>query len=748
MKNALHITLALALSTVGWGQFSRVDYAEEMMLRWKYAEAYPVWAELAAEEATPDSLKWGYARKAAIAAYEANFIEEAIAWNDSLLFNSEASASDWVRAFELLCATNRHDSLPIAMSMANLEFPDDPQLQSWTLSVDRLLSLIQDSTAFEVKKLRPQSEAEEFSAFPFEDGLVYMSTGLNAGFLPTVDGWTGQYYTELCRIENLDVPFKRYTWLEQIRNQDVFLAFDHTRKHDGPVAFDRDESYAVITRNQEALDTTGGVLRSRLMIEFWKRYVDEGEVTWQRDEKHPFKWNNPTYSVAHATFALDDDIIIFASDMPGGFGGMDLYTSTWQDGEYTRPENLGPTINTEGDEVFPYVSSTGALFFSSNGHPGVGGLDIFLHRTGASKVERLGYPINTYADDFSFVFDELEGSGWLSSDREDHRDAIYAVKGNPTAAILDVHVQACDGSPMNATLVDLVDVDSGARYTEETDDDGNVEFTVARNRNYTITTQSVAGMDTPPELKTFVGDVEEAALVVDLNYVQELNRITVVDMEGNPLSNVLLSFENEKKQRLNRVTNEFGIFEWGEEIDRAYAAVHVSLINYWDGYQGFEQPPAGCPMSIQKTIALRPKTKESDVINLEVIEYDLDKANLRPEGKRELDKLITYMNRPDYRTYRIEFSSHTDCRNDEAYNLDLSQRRAQSCVDYIVSKGIDPSRIIAKGYGESRLLNGCADIVTCGCPGKNNQIDPNCRECSEAEHQANRRTELRLLPDE
>ena len=121
-------------------------------------------------------------------------------------------------------------------------------------------------------------------------------------------------------------------------------------------------------------------------------------------------------------------------------------------------------------------------------------------------------------------------------------------------------------------------------------------------------------------------------------------------------------------------------------------------------------------MSIQKTIALRPKTKESEVINLEVIEYDLDKATLRPEGKRELEKLITYMNRPDYQTYRIEFSMHTDCREDEAYNLDLSQRRAQSCVDYIVSKGIDPSRIIAKGYGESKLLNECADFVTCDCP--------------------------------
>jgi len=255
-------------------------------------------------------------------------------------------------------------------------------------------------------------------------------------------------------------------------------------------------------------------------------------------------------------------------------------------------------------------------------------------------------------------------------------------------------------------------------------------------------------MNTPPVIEFLMLDKDSVSTTLDMNFEIELNRLTIVDLDGNPLPNALLSFENDKKLRLNRVTDEFGIFEWGEEISKDYSAVHVSLINYWDGYQGFEQPPAGCPMSIQKTIALRPKTEESEVINLKVIEYDLDKATLRPEGKRELDKLISYMNQPKYQSFRIEFSSHTDCRNDEAYNLNLSQRRAQSCVDYIISKGINPKRIIARGYGETQLLNDCADMVTCGCPGKNNQIDPNCQECSEAQHQANRRTELRLLPDE
>ncbi|MDA0912997.1 MAG: OmpA family protein [Bacteroidetes bacterium] len=735
---------------MGMAQFSRADFAEELMERWKYADAYPIWSELAADTTFSDSAHWEFIRQASISAQKADFIPEADQWNAQLLQSGFDFETDWIRQFEMVCLENRYDDLQTLIAEGKLRFPESTSILKWQNGINELIALVHDSTSFEVTKLRPQSEAEEFCAVPYDSTLVFMSTGLNAGFVPQHDGWTGQYYTKLTQIKDLKVPFKEYTWFEQVRNQDLFQAFDPTRVHDGPIAFNAEENYAVITRNHNdaSLDTTGRVVRSRLKLEFWLLSKDEEEKdVWEQRPDSLFPWNDRHFSAAHGTFDLNEDLI-FASDRPGGYGGMDLYHSKWVDGRWDEPVNLGPVVNTAGDEVFPFVSKTGAIFFSSNGQLGAGGLDIFIYRAGAAKLERLGYPINSNGDDFAFVFDEMEGKGWLSSNREAQKDAIYKVKGNPTAGKLTVHVQSCDGSPLSDTEVKVINVDLGSEVYERTDNEGNAHFIAQRNQSYEITTQELEGMNTPPVIEFLMLDKDSVSTTLDMNFEIELNRLTIVDLDGNPLPNALLSFENDKKQRLNRVTDEFGIFEWGEEISKDYSAVHVSLINYWDGYQGFEQPPAGCPMSIQKTIALRPKTEESEVIRLDVINYDNDSDKLLEEGKLELDKLISIMNDPQWMSYRIEFRSHTSCLNTVAYNLGLSQRRSQSCVDYIVSKGIDPSRIIAKGYGESQLLNECADFVTCGCEDENKQLDPNCRECTEIQHRANRRTELRLLPDE
>jgi outer membrane protein OmpA-like peptidoglycan-associated protein len=193
---------------------------------------------------------------------------------------------------------------------------------------------------------------------------------------------------------------------------------------------------------------------------------------------------------------------------------------------------------------------------------------------------------------------------------------------------------------------------------------------------------------------------------------------------------------------LNRVTSEKGLFEWNDEIGLEFWRVHVSLINFWDGYQEFKSPPSGCAMSIQKTIQLRPITKQNERIALENIYYDLDKYNLRTEGMRELDKVVGYMQ--SHPAVRIELSSHTDCRNSSGYNETLSQNRAQSCVDYIVSKGILAERIVAMGYGERVLVNHCSDDYSCEC----NEDQSGCQICDEKFHQANRRTELKLLGDQ
>ena len=413
------------------------------------------------------------------------------------------------------------------------------------------------------------------------------------------------------------------------------------------------------------------------------------------------------------------------------------WTSTapkWEDGRWSEPQNLGPVVNTDQDEVFPFRLPRREPSFSVQQWPpwrwGLGHFYRFAKGLQQDSND-LGYPINSNLDDFAFVFDETKGQ----------RLAVFqsiGIQGRhfqrqwriPLLGKLTVHVQACDGSPIVGIDVIAEDQFAGSATTAQTDEDGNAQFIAIRNRTYTLTSQVLEGMDSPPELELVMQDVDSMGTVLDFNFKRQPNRLTVVDLEGNPLNNAMLSFENEQKKRLNRVTNSEGVFEWDDEISMDFMAVHVSMINYWDGYQGFEQPPSGCLLSIQKTVTLRPRTEESEVINLENIYYDLDKAVLRAEGKSELDKLVRYMSDEKYRTFRVELSSHTDSRNSDAYNKDLSQRRAQSCVDYIIAKGIDPIRIIARGYGESQLVNRCADGVSL---------------FTEDEHQANRRTELRLV---
>ena len=379
MKYALYALLSFGICQSSWAQFSRVDMANDLMLRWKYADAYPLWADLAADSTYADSIREDFMRKAAESALHADLLAEAADWNAKMIATGHGAPEDWLMQMDLLCFQNRYEELEASIGTALAQFPNSERLGRWKEGIAQLIRLVRDSTAFTVEPLRPKSNAEEFSAYPFQDGLVFMSTGLNAGFIPMRDGWTGQNYTELTWVEDLNEPFRTYTWFEQIRNQDLFNAFGHSRLHDGPVGFDADEDFAVLTRNHESIDVSENVSRSRLKLEFY-RWIPELEK-WEKRPDSLFSWNSPGHSCAHAVFDLNDDLV-FSSDRPGGYGGMDLYSSKWEDGRWSEPQNLGPVVNTDQDEVFPYVSKTGAIFFSSNGHQGAGGLDIFTFREG------------------------------------------------------------------------------------------------------------------------------------------------------------------------------------------------------------------------------------------------------------------------------------------------------------------------------------------------------------------------------
>ncbi|MCX6213642.1 OmpA family protein [Spirosoma sp.] len=370
-------------------------------------------------------------------------------------------------------------------------------------------------------------------------------------------------------------------------------------------------------------------------------------------------------------FSADGKTLYFASNRAGGAGGIDLYrTSIDASGRFSRPVNMGRDINTPGDEMFPYVGANAKLYFASDGHPGLGKLDIFVatRSGGVTRVENMGQPINSPADDFGLIYTDPT-KGYMASNRGGGKgdDDIYFFQEGPATDSTTI-VQT---PPANAPKV--------VRYF--------IAGTVSAN-------------ETP---------------IVPLDSA----RVRILDdATGQPIA-----------EATTGQPGTFGKYPLQEGKDYTILAERRGYLTRREQFtmQGKSIPAvfltkAQTDTTFNVALLLDRATLNKTFV-LENIYYDLDKFNIRPDAAEELDKLVTILK--DNPTLKIELSSHTDVRAPDAYNMRLSQNRAKSAVEYIVSKGIEADRMIAKGYGETQL------------------IVKNAK--TEEEHQRNRRTEFKIL---
>lgn len=440
----------------------------------------------------------------------------------------------------------------------------------------------------------------------------------------------------------------------------------NTDYHNGPASFLAQENTLYFTRtnsmkrgrNKVNTDPTSwvsganpkaGAAINRLEIFIARRNGDK----WV--DVKPFKYNKPQdYSVGHPAVTPDGKLLYFVSDMPGGMGETDIYYSERQgDGSWGKPVNAGPVINTSGRESFPSIGADGKLYFSSDGHVGLGGLDLFKAEGEHGKwtrVQNLMFPLNTSRDDLGIAVDSTGTKGWLSSGRDSETgfDNIFSFKQ----------------VPVECTLV-------GQTY-EMVDQPGT-----------------------------------------------HIKKKVLVD-------NVLLQlFEENVGTMLETHSDSVGGFNYKVEAGMQYT-IRGSKKGYLTQTILFTPD---CRFSVDSLLVQMIMYRDTPnvPIVLENIFYDLDKHDIRPDAAIELDKLVRVLKANP--TIRIELSSHTDSRQTRKYNQDLSERRAQAAVDYIVSKGVERSRLVARGYGETRLRNKCGDYV----------------ECSEEDHQVNRRTEFKII---
>jgi outer membrane protein OmpA-like peptidoglycan-associated protein len=719
MKQLLIICLFL-LSNILFAQSYKVKYATDLTNRLQYTEAYPVWEELAAEFLKSNKGEFEYIRMAVKTAQQSEQFDKAFYWDSLLLVTATTTdTSDWIKYFNLLCLTNRHYLLPYYTETATQKFPNCFSILNWKKQTPTILNNLSDTGEYQVTLLRPKSKAEEYSLVPYKKSQLYVTNEYKTGFLNTTYLWTGQNYSNISYIKDPTKPEQKFSLFDHLFNKDIWTEIKPIKAHDGPIAFSKNYRTAVITRNQSELNPESNVKFSRLELKIY--HYKNGD--WIEDST--FTWNNKQYSTGHGTFDHEGNLI-FISDKPGGFGGTDLYKSVRKNNKWTEPINMGARVNTSLNEMFPHVNDTGTLIFASNGWPGIGGLDLFWINPSDNTPSAFKIPINSTADDFALLF-LPNGTGYMSSNRNEYKDQLYKIGRSLNSVTLEVVLITCNEQVMKHTQLLMRDQSTQKDTILITDDEGKIVLQVNPKSKNTIlyTGDSIYSSDSIYFTSATNGYFQRTITTYKNNPILSFTSesSSKLPVKGG----VMLNFYTDNTKIESKLGSDNGSLVWLQSGGIRCNTIVANYINHEDKVIKIAYSNDYlCNDTISYKLNFKQK-KRKEFVNLDLILYDFDKYFLRPESKDELEKLVNYMN--EHPDLIVELSSHTDSRGTFAYNETLSQNRSQSCVNYIISLGIHPDKIIAKGYGEYQLLNRCADDI----------------ECSREEHQLNRRTELKLL---
>ncbi len=518
------------------------------------------------------------------------------------------------------------------------------------------------SGKYSIKNLTINTKNSDFGAAYFGDyKLVYASP--KKGITLVNDVWVenGQRYLELYVADILP---------EGVLANPVLLKGDvNTRYHEADVVFTKDLKTVYFTRNNYYNDKLARDSKKWGNLAMFKATVNEkGE--WVNIIPMPF--NDVEYSVGHPSLSDDDKTLYFVSDMPGTHGGTDIFKVTINQSGFGNPVNLGPEINSPSKEFTPFIDGD-VMYYSSDRPGGLGGLDIYATQLSEFQPEPiwLNKPINSAADDFSYVLNKTTRLGYFSSNRAggagdddiysfvEEEPVIFKCKQLITGSVKDKNTAEI----IRGATVSIKDTDGTIVKSVEADDNGLFSLSVYCETEYLLEGSKIG-------------------------YTPQRKALTTSDIAGNETKLLIL---------LGR-----GDIVAVEEV-----------------------VPEGLPEVLpEEIVKVRPSTY---VVNIEPIYFELNSSYLNKEAKQELEKVVDLMTR--YPEMIIESGSHTDSRGIEGYNIWLSDRRAKSTVTYIIDKGIDPSRITGKGYGETQLINGCSDGV----------------DCTEAQHAMNRRTEFVII---
>jgi len=579
-------------------------------------------------------------------------------WLRILIRQEKATPDDLYMFAQILKNNGKYpEAEKVMRNYAELR-PDDKRTLLEVSMLEYIRFLMRDSSKYVIMNVSTNTEGSDMGPAFYKDGLVFSSTSLDKLFAKRTYGWN-------------DLPYLHMYIAQIASNGDLafptpFAPKLKTSLHDGPMCYDEKNNRIFYTVDNFSLwnskKSRKGVINLKI------NFAKDGENGWEYDGS--LKFNSSEYSVGHPSIDTTGNVLYFASDMPGGYGGSDIYSTTYSDGRWGAPVNLGPKVNSGDNEFFPFISNDGVLYFASNGHGGMGGLDIFFsvpENEVFNSIENMGYPVNSSRDDFALVLDKTCVKGYFTSNRLKGKgnDDIYSLKINRVPVILQGIVR--DTTTLealaNAKILLIRNKTGDTISTSFSRANGAFEFELNKGQTYTVIAERESYSTDKKNIRTN-----------GLHPSQEIN----IEM-----------YLRQKQQQLI-----------AQEDTAAYPE----------------------PLEIEEE-----NGEPLEVFELEYINYDLDKWDIRKDAAEILDRLAGIMiEHPDM---EIRLESHTDSRGSDEYNLILSKKRAKSAFDYLVDRGIDPSRMQYEGYGETRLLNKCAN----GVP------------CTEAEHAVNRRTIVKVV---
>ncbi|MES2748384.1 MAG: OmpA family protein [Bacteroidota bacterium] len=642
MKNKIIIAIMCIASLSMYSQKMKVAKADKNYDKFAYVDAIKTYERIFEKGyKTPDMLQ-----KLGNAYYFKADLENAAKWYGELFtLTQDVEPEYYYRYAQSLKSIKEYTKADEMMAIFNQKSGNDLRAKLANSQKDYLEVIRRNSGRYTVENTGINSDKSDYGSAYFGNKVVFTSSRDTSGFTSIKHTWTGEGFTNLFSADMGEEG--------ALIKADRFGGNLNSKFHEATPVFTKDGKSVYFTRNNFLNGKKGKSGDKTTLLKVYKATL-EGDQ-WTNITELPI--NSNSYSVAHPALSKDEKTLYFASDMPGTLGQSDIFkVAITGDGTYGTPENLGNKINTEGRETFPFIADD-ELYFSSDGYPGLGGLDVFVSKAqkdGSFKdAVNVGEPLNSSKDDFGFIINSTTRLGYVTSNRDGGQgsDDIYKFK--------ETKKLECE--------------------------------------------QFLSGVVTDKKTGAIIANAKVTLL--DSNFVV-INE-TTSDAEGK-FDFGLVSCDTKYYIKTERPE---------------YTTVEIPTITAKESGKTF------VPVELEKEkCQIKVGFDLSNCFGITMIYFDLDKSFVRADAAIELSKILDVMNQ--YPTMSIDIRSHTDCRQTAKYNLSLSDRRAKATMAWLINNGINKSRLTAKGYGESQLLNSCSCEPT------------NESTCSEAEHQVNRRSEF------